>query len=187
MLTPPTKKMYSYVGVTCGPYFSCHMRNMISFLTQISVDVLEHCQMISHWTNISVVHHVLRHLYHCSEFIVVDLLFTIQPIHNQICVPSLGVTTRDPKSSAFLFPSSCLLSFLLNFTTFIFRPSQGKASHLFVFIPFSGFSCTAPLPSSRNFSNLWRSPNTFYNHPIIINRLSQFVCSTPALLLFILS
>ena len=72
------------------PFFSCHTRKMISFLTQISADVLEHFQMISHKTNISVVHHVLRHLYHCSEFVVVDLPFTIQPIHNQICVPSLG-------------------------------------------------------------------------------------------------
>ena len=60
------------------------MCETISFLIPISVDVLEHVQMISHKPQTSLVHHVLRLLHHRSEFFNVDLPFAIHPFHNHI-------------------------------------------------------------------------------------------------------
>ena len=92
-LTPQSKKLLT--ALTCvpssiklefhvAPFFSCHMCETISFLIPISVDVLEHVQMISHRPHVSLVRHVLRLSHHRSEFLIVDLPFAIHPIHNQI-------------------------------------------------------------------------------------------------------
>ena len=82
---------FDHFGVPSSPFFSCHVCEMISFLILISVNVLEHVQVISHRTNVCYVQHVVRLLHHHSELLIVDLPFPIHPTHLGWIQHKLGI------------------------------------------------------------------------------------------------
>ena len=175
------------IFVPCGSLFPSHMRQSVSFLFPVSVNVLEHAQMICHRSQVHLVPHVLNLL---NSLLVVDSSsFHSSSSQSDLGLPESESSFDSHAESQILCASLSFMAFLLPSLALFWSLSIPSAGGL----PF--FSSTSLINTLRHrsaavFVKLILSPE-FPHHlclPLhLVQTLSQLCAPQQPFLLCILS